>query len=296
MTVAACGRAKEGTVGRKRVCEQIIASLKSSLASGEHVLSCGSVWATEYGRRGPLRFGDPSLLYVAVTDQRLIFVRAPRRQRPITAESIVIAKRHDALTLDKTRRLLRTLQLRIRIGDRKFVLEFPPRDRKVGQEVATALGATVSARELRRIAPRGAFARKVRPVADEIARELTEAAPWTARPAFNGALRSLAWVEAQAMLLRRWIDEHGLLGENGQPQAAVTLLQRLETRASTLREELGLTPQALARLLSSLATVATAGADNGGPGPLQTEGQRMTKLVTPRSVQSTPRETSQRRN
>ena len=61
------------------------------------------------------------------------------------------------------------------------------------------------------------------------------------------------------MLLRRWIDEHGLLGDDGQPQA-VALLQRLETRASTLREELGLTPQALARLLNSLATVATAGA------------------------------------
>jgi hypothetical protein len=276
-------------VGRKRVCEQIIATLKSSLASGEHVLSCGSVWVTEYGRRGPLRFGDPSLLYVAVTDQRLIFVRAPRRQRPITADSIVIAKRHAALTLEKTRRFLRTLQLRIRIGDRKFVLEFPPRDCKVGKEVATALGATVSAWELRRIAPRGAFARQVRPVADEIARELTEAAPWTARPAFNGALRSLAWVEAQAVLLRRWIDEHGLLGDDGQPQAAVTLLQRLETRASTLREELGLTPQGLARLLSSLASVATAGADNGGPAPLQAEGQRMTQLVTPRSVQSTPK-------
>ena len=280
-------------MGRKQVCEQVIATLKSSLANGEHVLSCGSVWATEYGRRGPLRLGgDPSLLYVAVTDQRLIFVRAPRRQRPITADSIVIAKRHAALTLDKTRRFLRTLQLRIRIGDRKFVLEFLPRDRKVGQEVATALGATVSARELRRVAPRGAFVRQVRPVADEIARDLTEAAPWTARPAFNGALRSLAWVEAQAVLLRRWIDEHGLLGDDGQPQAVV-LLQRLETRASTLREELGLTPQALARLLNSLATVATAAGDNGGTAPLQAEGERMTQLVMPLSVQSAQK---QRRN
>ena len=283
-------------MGRKRVCEQITATLKSSLASGEHVLSCGSVWATEYGGRVPLRFGDRSLLYVAVTDQRLIFVRAPRRRRPITADSIVIAKRHAALTLDKTRRFLRTLQLRIRIGDRKFVLEFPPRDRKVGQEVATALGATVTARELRRIAPRGAFARKVRPVAEEIARELTEAAPWTARPAFNGALRSLAWVEAQAVLLRRWIDEHGILGDDGQPQAAVRLLQRLETRASTLREELGLTPQALARLLSSLATVATAGADNGGLALLQADGQRIDAARHATLGPVDTKETSQRRN
>jgi hypothetical protein len=157
-----CGRAEEGTVGRKRVCEQIIATLKSSLASGEHVLSCGSVWATEYSGRSPLRFGDRSLLYVAVTDQRLIFVRAPRRRRPITPASIVIAKRHAALTLDTARRFVLSLQLRIRIGDRRFVLEFPPRDRKVGQEVATALGATVTDRELRRVAPQGGFARKVR--------------------------------------------------------------------------------------------------------------------------------------
>ena len=283
-------------MGRKQVCEQIIATLKSSLASGEHVLSCGSVWATEYGGRVPLRFGDRSLLYVAVTDQRLIFVRAPRRRRPITADSILIAKRHTALTLDKKRRFLRTLQLRIRIGDRKFVLEFPPRDRKVGQEVATALGATVTARELRRIAPRGAFVRKVRPVAEEIARELTEAAPWTARPAFNGALRSLAWVEAQAVLLRPWIDEHGILGDDGQPQAAVKMLQRLETRASTLREELGLTPQALARLLSSLATVATAGADNGGLALLQAEGLHIDAARHATLGPVDAKETSQSRN
>jgi hypothetical protein len=283
-------------MGRERVCEQIIAILKSSLASGEHVLSCGSVWATEYGGRFPLRLGDSSLLYVAVTDQRLIFVRAPRRRCPITADSIVIAKRHAALTLEKRRRFLLTLRLRIRIGDRKFVLAFPPRDRKVGQEVATALGATVTTRELRRIAPRGAFAREVRPVAEEIARDLTEVAPWTARPAFDGALRSLAWVEAQAVLLRRWIDEHGILGDDGQPQAGVTVLQRLETRASTLREELGLTPHALARLLSSLATVATAGADNGGRVPLQAEGQRIdaVRLATLGPVDA--KETLQRRN
>jgi hypothetical protein len=262
-------------VGHKQVCEQIIAILKSSLASGEHVLSCGSVWATEYGGRVPLRFGDHSLLYVAVTDQRLIFVRAPRRRRPITAASIVIAKRHAALTLEKTRRFLRTLRLRIRVGDRKFVLEFPPRDRKVGQEVATALGATVTARELRRIAPRGAFARKVRPVAEEIARMLPEVAPWTARPAFDGALRSLAWVDAQVVLLRGWIDERGILGADGQPQPAAALLQRLETQASTLRAELGLSPQALAKLLGSLAKVATAGGDNDGLAALRAEGQRI---------------------
>jgi hypothetical protein len=289
-------RAEEGTVGRKRVCEQIVAGLKSSLASGEHVLSCGSVWATEYGGRVPLRFGDRSLLYVAVTEQRLIFVRAPRRRGLVTADRIVMAKRHAALELEKTRRLPLTLQLRIRVGDRKFVLEFPRRDRKVGQDVTTALGAPVTARELRRITPRGAFARRVRPIAEEIAWRLPQVAPWTARPAFAGALQSLAWVEAQVVLLRRWIDEHGILGDDGQPQAAVTLLHGLEARASTLRDELGLTPQSLARLLSSLATVATAGADNGGLAALHAEGQRIDAARHATLGPVGAKETSQRRN
>jgi hypothetical protein len=287
---------EEDTVGRRRVREQIIATLKSSLTHGEYVLSCGSVWATEHGGRVPVRFGDRSLLYVAVTAQRLIFVRAPRPGRPITADSIVIAKRHAALTLEKTRRFLLTLHLHIRIGERKFVLEFSPPDRKVGHDVATALGATATGRELRRVARRGACAREVRPVAEEIARVLPNVAPWTAGPAFDGALQSLAWVEAQAILLRQWIDEHGMLDHDGQPRAAAALLQQLEARASTLREELGLTPQALATLLSSLATVATAGSDNGRLAALQAEGQR---IDAARKVLLGPvdaKESSQRRN
>ena len=124
---------------------------------------------------------------------------------------------------------------------------------------------------------------------------MTEAAPWTARPAFNGALRSLAWVEAQAVLLRPWIDEHGILGDDGQPQAAVKMLQRLETRASTLREELGLTPQALARFLSSLATVAT-GADTGGLALLQAEGLHIDAVRHATLGPVDAKETSQSRN
>jgi hypothetical protein len=263
-------------MGRKQVCEQIIAATKSSLCRGEFVQCCGPVLATDSGGRVPLLFRPRSLHYLAVTDQRLILFRAPHGRRPITADYIVIAKRHNTLTLEKTRHITPTLQLRIRAsGDRKFVLEFPPRDRKVGLQLEAALGGIVSARELRRIETRGTFARKVRPLAEEIARMLPEVAPWTARPAFEDALRSLAWAEAQVVLLRGWIDEHGILGADGQAQPAVRLLQRLETQASTLRAELGLTPQALARLLGSLATVATAGDDNPGLAALKAEGQRI---------------------
>jgi hypothetical protein len=263
-------------VGRRRVCEQIIAATEPSLARGEFVRSCGPVLATESGGRVPLLLRSRSVHYLAVTDQRLILFRPPEGRRPITTDDIVIAKRHATLTLEKTRHLMPTMQLRIRgIADRKLVLEFPPRDRKVGREVEAALGGTVAARELRRIETRGAFAHRVRPLADEIARRLPEVAPWTARPVFDGALRSLAWVEAQVVLLRGWIDERGILGADGKPQPAATLLQRLETQASTLRAELGLTPQALAKLLGSLARVATASGDDDGLAALKAEGQRI---------------------
>jgi hypothetical protein len=260
---------------RKQVCEQIIGATKSSLCHGEFVQCCGQVLATDGHGRVPLLFRSRSLHHVAVTNQRLILFRTPEGRRPLTADHIVLAKRHHALALEKTRHITPTLQLRIRAsGDQKFVLEFPPRERKVGLQLEAALGEIVSVKELRRI-KKGTYARKVRPLAEEIARMVSEIAPWTARPAFEDAVRSLAWTEAQVVLLRGWIDEHGVLDPDGQPQPAVRLLQRLESQASTLRAELGLTPQALARLLGSLATVATAGDDNAGLAALKAEGQRI---------------------
>jgi hypothetical protein len=263
-------------VGRKHDREQIIAATKSSLASGENIHYCTAVWATECGGRIPLLFRARSRHYLALTDQRLILFRAPRRRRPLSSEDLLIAKRHASFTLEKMRRYMPLMQVRIRdIADREIALEFRPRDRNVGRQLAAALGGTAPARELRRIERRGTFARQIRPIAEEITRMLPEVAPWTGRPPFDGALRSLSWVEAQVVLLRGWIDEHGVLGDDGQPRAAALLLQRLENQASTLRAELGLTPQALARLLSSLATVATAGGDDRGLRALKAEGQRI---------------------
>jgi hypothetical protein len=117
--------------------------------------------------------------------------------------------------------------------------------------------------------------RKVRPLADEIARALPEVAPWTARPAFELVRASLAWVEAQLVLLQAFVDEHGMLDADGQPRPAVSLAARLESRASSLRAELGLTPQSLAKLLSNLATVAAAGGDGDGLASLKAEGARI---------------------
>jgi hypothetical protein len=128
-------------VGRKRDREQIIAATQPSLGSGEYIRSCSRVWAAETGGRVPLLFRARSRHYLALTDQRLILFQAPHRRRPLTAHEMLIAKRHTSFTLEKTRRYLPLLQVRIRdSADREIALEFRPRDRRVGRELATALG------------------------------------------------------------------------------------------------------------------------------------------------------------
>lgn len=128
-------------MGRKRDREQIIAATQPSLGSGEYIRSCSRVWAAETGGRVPLLFRARSRHYLALTDQRLILFQAPHRRRALTADEMLIAKRHGSFTLEKTRRYLPLLQVRIRdSADREIALEFRPRDRRVGREIATVLG------------------------------------------------------------------------------------------------------------------------------------------------------------
>jgi hypothetical protein len=107
------------------------------------------------------------------------------------------------------------------------------------------------------------------------AEQLPIEAPWTARQPFRGARESLAWCEAQLELLRAYGDAQGMLDAKGQTRPAVDLMHRLEGRVSTLRGELGLTPQALAKLLGQLAGVAAAGGDEEALTALKTEGARI---------------------
>ena len=128
-------------MGRKRDREQIIAATQPSLGGGEYIRSCSRVWAAETGGRVPLLFRARSRHYLALTDQRLILFQAPHRRRPLTADEMLIAKRHRSFTLERTRRYLPLLQVRIRdSADREIALEFRPRDRRVGRELATVLG------------------------------------------------------------------------------------------------------------------------------------------------------------
>jgi hypothetical protein len=127
-------------VGRKHDREQIIAAIEPTLGSGERTRSGSAVWATECGGRVPLLFRRRSRHYLALTDQRLILFRAPRRRHPLTLNEMLIAKRHSSFTLEKARRFSPMLQVRIRdAADREIALEFRPLDRKVGRELVTVL-------------------------------------------------------------------------------------------------------------------------------------------------------------
>jgi hypothetical protein len=128
-------------VGRKRVRDLITAATKPSLGTNEYVTACSEVWATECGGRVPLLFKSRSRHYVALTDQRLILFRAPPRRRHLSMDDLLIAKRHSSFTLEKLRRYLPLLQVRIRDATaREIALEFRPLDRHVGLELAAALG------------------------------------------------------------------------------------------------------------------------------------------------------------
>ena len=68
----------------------------------------------------------------------------------------------------------------------------------------------------------------------------------------------LAVAEAKAALVDRWLDEHGLLDDDGNPHPANALADRLHARAITLRGQLGLDPSSFSKLLATFAGVPGA--------------------------------------
>lgn len=95
--------------------------------------------------------------------------------------------------------------------------------------------------------------RMLTPLAEQLEAEVRESAPWVDRPAFAGAVRALAYAEAELVLRRAWHDEHGLVDDEGHPLPGTERLERTEARAARLREVLGLTPKGYASLISTVA-------------------------------------------
>lgn len=100
--------------------------------------------------------------------------------------------------------------------------------------------------------------RQVQPLADRIAAELVEVAPWCGHPAFAAEVQAAAWEEARVRLLQAWVNEYGLLDDRSE--GALSQLERAQGRASRLRSNLGLSPIAWAKVLASLASAKSEAA------------------------------------
>lgn len=95
----------------------------------------------------------------------------------------------------------------------------------------------------------GAYSpRRVDPLAAQLVDAVTEAATYLDDACYAPALWAWARAEARVQLLTEWIDEHGLLDEDGKPRGAADLLIRCERLAAEGRARLGLDPLSRARL------------------------------------------------
>lgn len=107
----------------------------------------------------------------------------------------------------------------------------------------------------------GAFsARVVDPLARELAEIAVDQSEHLRAPAFEAAVWAWARAEARALVLSKWIDEHGALDDAGVPRPALAALLDFERLAASARQRLGLDPMARARLGLDLARTPAAAA------------------------------------
>lgn len=94
------------------------------------------------------------------------------------------------------------------------------------------------------------------PRAEAIAESAVAAVPYLGTPDFAPAVKAWARAEASLELLAEWVDQHGLLADDGTPQPWVTTLIRFDRMAAQHRGRLGLDPTSRARLERELAEAA----------------------------------------
>ena len=97
----------------------------------------------------------------------------------------------------------------------------------------------------------------------EVARELVTGVladrPQLGR--YRTAVAAWADVEAKCLVIREWLEDRGMLEDDGKVRPAVDLLLKLEGRADKARQRLGLDPRADAELARSTAEAHHAAAD-----------------------------------
>ncbi len=111
------------------------------LGAGERLERSGPAWAVELRGRGPILFRARDLHELVLTDQRVLLFRRPRRLRSLATDDVVLAKRFPSFQVSVIHGLRPMLQLRLRTaGERGLLLEFRPRQRGLGRDLAERLG------------------------------------------------------------------------------------------------------------------------------------------------------------
>jgi hypothetical protein len=116
------------------------------LAIGEPLLAGGFAWIAFPRPQVSTLVLNRRPHLVGVTDRRLLIWARPHEVRPAEDQDLVLDSPLDAVTLEGVRSFSPLLQVRLTTASgRKLVLEFRPRDRRLGRRLAEALTADVPA-------------------------------------------------------------------------------------------------------------------------------------------------------
>ncbi|HEV2924667.1 MAG TPA: P27 family phage terminase small subunit [Solirubrobacteraceae bacterium] len=86
----------------------------------------------------------------------------------------------------------------------------------------------------------------------------------------RGVIEMLAVVRCRLEDVGRWLDERGVMNpKTGKPQSAALWERRLQSQALRLEKELGMTPQARAKLGVNLARTADLAQAMSNPDPVK---------------------------
>jgi hypothetical protein len=127
--------------------------------------------------------------------------------------------------------------------------------------------------------------RVLSPIAERLREALARDAPWTAAPAFAAVLEAWSWMEARCQVYRQHFDAVGHVGEDGNPRRGLERWDRAEARAQSLRNELGLTPLSLSKLLARASSVARQVNDDRALEALLSEGARIMEARAARELE-----------
>jgi hypothetical protein len=119
--------------------EQVAALVAPQLSATEELLGTCTVWAAHL-TRVPLLFRGRHRYPFALTDARVLLFDSPRRRRQ--RPELLLALRFPRLEVVRSRRRIRLYQLILGADqDRRFVMEFPRRDRALARELEAEIEA-----------------------------------------------------------------------------------------------------------------------------------------------------------